>query len=179
MEKEFELLPNPDAFNVNKRYYTKEALENSIEEYKQRITEGKALVMMGSPSEGNEFSVDLNKVVGQVTDIEFKDGKYMSTIKFDRPTKKVSQILDGRGSFVVGLNQVGHIDANNEVSDLRIVSASIIYDPRLQVDPFEDLAYFIEQFKQRPQDHRIRNQLITLIDAIYTKAKVEHEQEKN
>ena len=45
MIEKFELLPRPDAFNVNKIYYTKESIENAIEDYKERIREGNALVM--------------------------------------------------------------------------------------------------------------------------------------
>ena len=31
MIEKFEVLPQPDTFNVNKRYYSKEVLENAIE----------------------------------------------------------------------------------------------------------------------------------------------------
>ena len=34
MEKEFEILPRPDTINVNKRYYSKEVLENAIDVYR-------------------------------------------------------------------------------------------------------------------------------------------------
>ena len=177
MIEKFELLPRPDTFNVNKRYYTKQAIENSIEDYKERIRDGKALVMMGPPSDENKFSVDLSNAVGEIVDIELNDSSYEATIKFDRPTKDIAKILEDKKSWVVGLNQLARINENFEVSDVKIISASILPDPRLQIDPMEDLQYFVDKFKERPSDHRLRTQIVTLIDAIYTKEKIKRELE--
>ncbi len=177
MIEKFELLPRPDAFNVNKIYYTKESIENAIEDYKERIRDGKALVMMGPPSAENEFSVDLTKSVGKIVSIDLLGDRYITTIQFDRPTKEVSNILEGKRTMVVGLNQSATINENFEVSDLKIISASILYDPRLQIDPMEDLQYFVDKFKERPSDHRLRNQIVTLVDVIYAKEKIKSELE--
>ena len=177
MIEKFELLPRPDAFNVNKIYYTKESIENAIEDYKERIRDGKALVMMGPPSDENKFSVDLTKSVGEIVDIKLNDSRYEVTIKFDRPTKDIAKLLEDKKSWVVGLNQLATINENFEVSDLKIISASILYDPRLQIDPMEDLQYFVDKFKERPSDHRLRNQIVTLVDVIYAKEKIKSELE--
>lgn len=177
MIEKFEVLPQPDTFNVNKRYYSKEVIENAIEDYKERIRNGKALVMMGPPSDENKFSVDLSNAVGEIVNIELNNSSYVSTIKFDRPTKNIAKLLEDKKSWVVGLNQVANINENFEVSNLKIISASILYDPRLQIDPMEDLQYFIDQFKKRPSDHRLRNQIVTLINTIYTKEKIKVELE--
>lgn len=177
MIEKFELLPQPDTFNANKRYYSKEVLEKALEKYNEVISEDKALVMIGAPSEENQFSVDLTQAVGRIIKIEFNDTKYIATIKFNRPTKEVSNILEGKHTMVVGLNQVAAINENFEVSDLKIISASIISDPRLQIDPIEDLRYFVDRFKSRPFDHRYRNQLVTIIDTIYSNEKIKRELE--
>lgn len=175
MIEKFEILPRPDTFNVNRRYYTKEAIETALEEYRKRISDGDAPVMMGVPSYDNSFDIDRRHVIGQVIDIQFKDDRYMSTVHFDRPTKEVSQILDSTIPMVVGLNQMATINENNEITDFKIVSVSLIPDPRLEIDPIEDLQYFVNQFKSRPFDYRIRNQLVTIIDAIYSNEKIKRE----
>ena len=112
MIEKFELLPRPDAFNANKIYYTKEVIENAIEVYKERIREGNELVMMGPPSDENKFSVDLSNAVGEIVDIELNNSSYVSTIKFDRPTKNIAKLLEDKKSWVVGLNQLARINEN-------------------------------------------------------------------
>ena len=41
----------------------------------------------------------------------------------------------------------------------------------------EDLQYFVDKFKERPSDHRLRNQIVTLVDVIYAKEKIKSELE--
>lgn len=179
MEEKFEILPHPDAFNVNKRYYTKKSLEDAIESYKELISEDNAFVIMGLPSDEDYFSVDGRNIVGNIINIELIGNAYVATIKFTRPTKEVATILENKKSLVVGLNQTANVNENCEVTDIKIISASLLFDPRLQLDPFDDLSYFVEQFKNRPFDHRYRNQLVTIIDAIYSQAKAKREIEND
>ena len=175
MIEKFEILPRPDAFNANKRYYSSEVLAKAMVEYNELVREGKAIVIIGPPTEENSLVVDLTKSVGEIVDIELNDSIYEATIKFDRPTKDIAKLLEDKKSWVVGLNQLARINENFEVSDVKIISASILPDPRLQIDPMEDLQYFVDKFKERPSDHRLRNQIVTLIDAIYTKEKIKSE----
>lgn len=182
MEEKFIVAPIPDSFNVNGHYYTKESLDAAITAYKEKIADGRAPVMMGYPKPNVDgvlpLDIDLSKIIGQVTDIEFEDGKYVASVKFQRPTKEILDIINNKSSYSIGLNKTGQIKANREVYDINILSASLALDPRLERSPMEDLDYFIKLFKTNPYDVRLRNQVVTLIDSIHITEKARHGEEK-
>lgn len=136
MEVKFTVIPIPDSFNVNGYYYTKESLDKAITAYKEKIAEGRAPVMMGYPNPNidgeSPLALDLSKIIGQVTDIEFEDGKYVASVKFQRPTNEILDIINNKSSYAVGLNKTGQITENREVHDINILSASLVLDPRLE-----------------------------------------------
>jgi len=132
MEKIFDVLPIPDEVNVNGRYYSREVLESAVNVYMENIKDGKADVMLGIPKFDNEtelFTLPKNKVIGNLTNIEFSDGKYLATVHFDRPTKEISDILEME-YLAVALNKTGEVDENGIVTNVTIISASIIPDSR-------------------------------------------------
>lgn len=136
MEVKFTILPIPDSFNVNGYYYTKGSLDKAITAYKEKIADGRAPVMMGYPNPNIDdelpLALDLSKIIGQVTDIEFEDGKYVASVKFQRPTNEILDIINNKSSYAVGLNKTGQITENREVHDINILSASLALDPRLE-----------------------------------------------
>lgn len=177
MKKIFTVLPIPDEVNVNGRYYSKEVLESAINVYMEKIKDGKADVMLGIPrlDESLEyFTIPTDKIIGTLTDMEFTDEKYLATVNFDRPTKEIGDILE-QEYLAVGLNKTGNVDKNGKVTNVNIISASIIPDSRKAIKDMvdmDDLTYFMNKFKTAPYDHRSRNQLVTIIDAIYSNEKI-------
>ena len=94
---------------------------------------------------------------------------------FQRLEVETRQVKTKKFSLKLFLKPDEKINENNEITDFKIVSVSLIPDPRLEIDPIEDLQYFVNQFKSRPFDYRIRNQLVTIIDAIYSNEKIKRE----
>ena len=66
--------------------------------------------MMGYPKPNIDgalpLDIDLSKIIGQVTDIAFEDGKYVASVKFQRLTKEILDIINNKSSYSIGLSKM-------------------------------------------------------------------------